>query len=251
MPLWGDHAGPPGEREVVPLMRLVEGLPPALLAQALTHSSWVERIDSYERLEFLGDSVLGLAVASHVYRIFPDEQEGRLAKIKAYAVSRGSCALVARTVGLVDLVSECAPAHPQQRSEVAASRTALGNMLAAVIGACYLTHGFDATRKAVIQAFADQIAYGASFYVDYKSTLQEHLAVTSRRVVYRLLAESGPPHERLFVSEAVLDDEAIGRGEGRSIKASEQQAARAGLSRLGVLGVDGDPTDARSSADAE
>jgi ribonuclease-3 len=237
-----------------PLMQLVYGLPPALLAQALTHSSWVERrTHSYERLEFLGDSVLGLAVAAHVYRSFPDEQEGRLAKIKAYAVSRGSCSVVAGALGLGDLVAECAPATLAQRSEVAASATALGNMVEALIGACFLSHGFDATREAVIQAFADRIAYGASFYVDYKSTLQEHLAATNRRVSYRLVGESGPAHERLFASEAVLDEETIGRGEGRSIKTSEQRAAREGLRRLGVLHPEGtaDPVAPRPSPQAE
>ena len=115
-----------------------------------------------------------------------------MAKIKAYAVSRGSCAVVADALGLGDLVAECAPASEPQRSEVAASATALGNMVEALIGACFLIHGFDATREAVIQAFEDQIAYGASFYVDYKSTLQEHLAATNRRVSYRLVGESGP-----------------------------------------------------------
>ena len=240
MPSRTDEPGPPGERPAPPLMKLVYGLPPALLSQALTHPSWVERrTDSYERLEFLGDSVLGLAVADHVYRSLPDEQVGRLAKIKAYAVSRGSCAVVAGTLGLGELVAESAPGSVLQRSEVASSATALGNMVEALIGACLLAHGFDVTREAVIQAFADQIAYGASSYVDYKTTLQEHLAATNRRVSYRLAGESGPAHERLFVSEAVLDEEAIGRGEGRSIKNSEQHAAREGLSRLGVLAPEG------------
>jgi ribonuclease-3 len=239
---------------VSPLLRLVSELSPALLAQALTHSSWVERrIDSYERLEFLGDSVLGLAVASDVYRRFPDEQEGRLAKIKAYAVSRGSCAVVAEATGLAGLVREIAPAPAQQLDEVAASTTALGNMLEALIGACYLTHGFYATRQAVVEAFADRVAYGASVYVDFKSTLQEHLAAANRRVSYRLVVESGPDHERLFASEAVLDEEIIGRGEGRSIKTSEQHAAREALKSLGVLALDGSSTLAPSppSAPAE
>ena len=223
-------------------MQLVHRLPPALLSQALTHSSWVEqRTDSYERLEFLGDSVLGLAVAAHVYRSFPDEQEGRLAKIKAYAVSRGSCSVVADALGLPGLVEACAPASDALRGELAASASALGNMLEAVIGACFLVYGFDTTREAVIQAFEDQIAYGARVYVDYKSTLQEYLAATNRRVSYRLVDGSGPPHERLFTSEALLDDEVIGRGEGRSIKISEQQAAREGLRRFGVLTSDGGP----------
>jgi ribonuclease III len=243
MGLPADETNPPQERPTCPLMQLVEGLPPALLAQALTHSSWVERrTDSYERLEFLGDSVLGLAVAAHLYRSFPDEQEGRLAKIKAYAVSRGSCSVVADILGLATLVFDHAPASEVQRAELAGSPAALGNMVEALIGACFLSYGFDATREAVVDAFTEQIAFGASVHVDYKSTLQEHLAATNRRVSYRLVGESGPAHDRLFASEAVLDDAVIGRGEGRSIKISEQQAAREALTGLGVLASAGDST---------
>ena len=220
-----------------PLPRLIRELPPRLLRLSLTHSSWVsDRTSSYERLEFLGDSVLGLSVAAHLYERFPHEKEGDLARWKAFIVSRGSCQVVACRVGIDELVEVHAPGNPDQRVELAESPTALGNMLEALIGACYLAHGFERTKEAVVDAFYDQVSYAVTGYVDYKSTLQEHLAAEGGRIAaYALVAEEGPPHARVFTSQVIVDEEALGEGRGRSIKKSEQKAAREALVRLGVL----------------
>jgi ribonuclease III len=210
-------------------------LPPTLLERALTHSSWVEdRTHSYERLEFLGDSVLGLAVASHVFERFPSEDEGRLAKLKAFVVSRKTCTAVARDLGIDAVVATHAPATDEERRQLAASDTALGNILEALIGACFLVYGFAEVRSAVVEAFASQVAYGRSHDVDHKSALQEHLATEEKTARYRLVATEGPPHERIFTSEVLVGRTVRGRGWGRSIKASEQAAAREALVRLGV-----------------
>lgn len=219
-----------------PLMELVRGLPPHLLDQALTHSSWVEdRVESYERLEFLGDSVLGASIAAHVYDRFPAAHEGDLARWRAFVVSRGSCHVVACRVGLDDLVRTRAPGDQAQREELAGSPTSLGNILEALIGACYLVDGFASVREAVVDAFQDQITFAIREYVDFKSTLQETLAVEGRTVEYELTGEEGPAHERIFRSQVSRDGEVLGRGIGRSIKKSEQRAAREALGRLGVL----------------
>ena len=220
-----------------PLPRLIAELPNDLLELALTHSSWVgDRNASYERLEFLGDSVLGLSVAAHLYQRFPREKEGDLARWKAFVVSRGSCQVVACRVGVDGLVLSRAPGDAAQRTELAAAPTALGNLLEALIGACYLAHGFERTKDAVIDAFYDQVSYAVNGYIDYKSTLQEHLAAEGGRVAsYALVGEDGPPHERVFTSEVVVDERVLGRGSGRSIKKSEQKAAREALVTLGVL----------------
>lgn len=224
------------EREIPLLIRLVTELPAPLLEQGLTHSSWVgERSSSYERLEFLGDSVLGLAIASYLYHRLPEDPEGRLAKLKAYVVSRKSCAVVAERLGLAELVIERAPGDETQRQELAGNPVALGNLLEALIGAVYLENGFEPTSEAVIEAFAEQIYYGETSHVDYKSTLQEHLAAAELSAHYRLIDEQGPPHHRTFTSEVSLDGAVHGRGSGRSIKASEQEAAREALLSLGVL----------------
>jgi ribonuclease III len=236
------ESGIPNAGEGLPLLiRLATGLPPPLLEQALTHSSWVEeRLSSYERLEFLGDSVLGLTVASYLYHHFPEEPEGRLAKLKAYVVSRKSCAVVARRLSLADLVREYAPGDEAQREDLAANEVALGNLLEALIGAVYLENSFEAVYPAVIEAFAEQISYGRTYHVDYKSTLQEHLAVDELLACYSLVDEEGPPHAKTFTSEVTVEGRVRGRGCGRSIKASEQEAAREALLSLGVLNGEDD-----------
>lgn len=217
------------------LHALFEGLPEEMLRQALTHSSWTDdHACSYERLEFLGDSVLGLAVAWALHERFPDADEGRLAKLKAFVVSRRSCGVVARRLELDDLVLARASGTEDQRRELAGSATSLGNVLEALIGATYLSRGFDTVRDAVVEAFADRIAYGVSSYVDYKSTLQEHLAMSGLVAEYRLIQTDGPPHARAFTSEVVVAGSAAGRGVGRSIKKSEQRAAHAALLGSGV-----------------
>ena len=179
------------------LSGLVLLLPPALLERALTHSSWVSRRTvSYERLEFLGDSVLGLAVASSLYERFPEKEEGELARIKAFAVSRASCVQVAERLDLRTLILEKSPASPKKRKEAAASSSVVGNVLEALIGACFLAHGFDRTAAAVSAAFDGQIKYALSNRVDHKTTLQELLALRGVHPAYRLVAEEGPPHAR-------------------------------------------------------
>jgi ribonuclease III len=217
------------------LAELVPALPPSLLERVLTHSSWVgDRTHSYERLEFLGDSVLGLAVASHLYERFPAEDEGRLAKLKAFVVSRKSCAVVACRLGVGGLILDLAPASEEERRQLAASTTALGNVLEALIGAAYLSFGFEVVRAAVLEAFADQVAFALTHDVDFKSHLQEYLAQSERTARYRLVAAEGPPHDRVFTSEVLVGRNVKGRGWGRSIKGSEQAAAKEALVRLGV-----------------
>jgi ribonuclease III len=215
------------------LMQMVDLLPTELLEQALTHSSWVtRRTGSYERLEFLGDSVLGLAIAGALYQRYPDKEEGELARIKAFVVSRASCVQVAGRLGLSDLIMERSPASPQRRKEAAGSSNVLGNILEALIGACFLGHGYDRTAAAVVGAFDGQISYAFTGHVDHKTTLQELLALRGVHPIYRLVAEEGPPHARQFTSEVWIVGEFRGRGTGTTIKMSEQHAAREALASL-------------------
>lgn len=137
-----------------------------------------------------------------------------------------------------------------KRAELAAAPTSLGNLLEALIGACYLAHGFLATQAAVVDAFRDQVAYAVTDHMDYKSTLQEHLAGTGGRTVsYEVVGEEGPPHERVFRARVLVDGRSLGEGRGRSIKKSEQRAAKEALARLGVISLaasepnDNDPDD--------
>lgn len=218
------------------LRALLDALPLTLRRQALTHSSWVEhRADSYGRLAFLGDSVLGLALAEHLFRRYPRADIGRLTKMHGQAVSGRACAEVAMALGLPEMLTEMAPDRVDGGISVdalLASERALASVCEAVIGACYLHHGFEVTARATVDAFADQIEIASERLLDFKSALQERLARDGARVRYDVTGESGPPHDRVFEVTAQVDGEAIGRGSGRSKKAAEQAAAEEALESL-------------------
>jgi ribonuclease-3 len=201
-----------------------------------THASWVEsRVASYERLEFLGDSVLSLAIAAHLYERFPDRAEGDLAKVRAHVVSRPSCASVARRMHLErDLAQEARRAGSDDAA-VLASDSVMAAVIEAAIGAVFLEFGHERTAAAVVDAFAGRIVYALERHVDYKTVLQEELARQGASVTYRLVEASGPPHQRIFTSTAVVGDRELGRGSGASKKSSEQAAARLALERIDEL----------------
>ena len=221
---------------VAALAQLVDELPDDLRHRALTHSSWTAAgADSYERLAYLGDSVLALAVASDLHERFADDDAGALTKIHNHAVSGVSCAEVGSELGVPEMLTEAQPtaedAIPAE-TLLAGSRP-LPEATEALIGACFLAFGFERTAAAVAEAFADRIEHATQERIDAKSTLQELLARRKTRVSYEVVAESGPAHERTFEVEAIVDAEPVGRGEGRSKKAAEQMAAERALERLG------------------
>jgi len=218
------------------LARLIAELPEELRLQAVTHSSWTgHRADSYGRLAFLGDGVLGLAVAEHLFRQFPRADIGRLTKIHGQAVSGRACAEVARELGLPEMLTEAAPESTDggiDAESLLESERAMASVCEAVIGACYLHYGFQPTSEATVAAFADQIDLAQETMLDFKSALQEQLAREGARVTYEVTREAGPPHARRFEVAARIEAEVIGRGEGRSKKAAEQAAAAEALERL-------------------
>ena len=213
-------------------------MPPERAATAFTHASWAaDRTESYERLEFLGDSVLELAIAHELYDRYPEFSEGRLAKIRSHVVSRASCAVVARELDLGRRLGKFGIADDLQADEIerlATNRNVLAALLEAVLGALFLEHGFAAIEQAVVNAFAARIDYALTTYVDHKTELQEALARTGKQVSYVVLSAEGPPHERHFTCAAVVDGEQLGVGEGGSKKAAEQEAAREALARIGA-----------------
>ncbi|MGH2981548.1 MAG: ribonuclease III family protein [Solirubrobacterales bacterium] len=225
------------EAAVEPLAKLIETLPDGLERQALTHPSWVvDRTTSYERLAFLGDSVLGLAVASEVFARFFDHDSGRLTKILNQSVSGISCAEVGRALGVPERLREAAPADTGAGIPVEVligAERPLPEITEALIGACFLAHGFESTASAVAAAFEPQIEFAARTRVDFKSALQELLARRGARITYEVISEAGPPHDRTFEVGAMLEGEQVGRGEGRSKKIAEQVAAEQALRRLG------------------
>ena len=187
---------------------------------------------SYERLEFLGDSVLELAVAHELYRRYPEFSEGRLAKIRSHVVSRASCAVVARELDLGAKLHDANGTQPDEIERLAKNRNVLAALLEAALGALFLEHGFAAIEDAVIDAFAPRIDYATTTHVDHKTELQEALARSGRQVSYVVLGAEGPAHERHFTCAALVDGAQLGVGEGNSKKAAEQEAARQALERI-------------------
>jgi ribonuclease-3 len=218
------------------LEALLQELPPDLATQVFTHASWSERRGaSYDRLAFLGDSVLALAVTSHLYpRLEADRfGAGRLTKIRAQAVSGPSCRAVAERLGVTERLQAAAPAElAHGAAGMLNTERVLASVIEAVIGACFLNCGYERTAEAVVEAFAPEIEQALEHPVDFKSALQELLAQRGAVVSYAVVEESGPPHDRIFEVAASVAGEVIGKGKGRSKKLAEQHAARRAVERL-------------------
>lgn len=229
----GRERQPPGPAA---LRALIAELPAEVREPALRHSSWVEhRADSYGRLAFLGDSVLGLAIAEHLFVRHPRSDIGHLTKVHGQAVSGRACATVAIELGLPELMAEVQPRVLDGGIDIpslVASERAMASVCESVIGACYLHHGFAETGPAVVAAFSEQVDLASETVLDFKSALQERLARDGGRVRYEVTEEEGPPHERSFEVAASVEGEIIGTGNGRSKKAAEQAAAAEALERL-------------------
>src|SRR5918998_3812877 len=201
------------------LADLLEQLPEDLARQAFTHASWVDhRAESYERLAFLGDVVLSLAVSTHLSPRFERYGAGRLTKVRAQAVSGAACAQVAAELGVPERLRARAPGGsgaPGGRAfeMLADSERVLASVCEAVIGAAYLAFGFDRVQPAVVGAFAEEIDEALEHPVDYKSLLQERLARRAEVVLYTIESEDGPAHDRSFVAVASVAGRELGRGE--------------------------------------
>ncbi len=218
------------------LAELLDALPEDLARQVFTHASWSERrSDSYTRLAFLGDSVLALAVTSHLYPRLEAERfgEGRLTKIRAQAVSGVSCRAVAERLDLPERLRAAAPAGVRESTAaLVETERVLASVIEAVIGACYLQSGYERTAEAVVEAFGPEIEGALEHPVDFKSALQELLARRGAEVSYEITGEQGPPHQRVYTVLARVDGKQLGSGSGRSKKHAEQEAARVAVEAL-------------------
>jgi ribonuclease III len=215
---------------------LLDELPEELVRQVFTHASWSERrSDSYARLAFLGDSVLALAVTTHLYPRLEAERfgAGRLTKIRAQAVSGPSCRAVAERLALPERLRAAAPAGVRENAAaLLETERVLASVIEAVIGACYLHAGYERTAEAVVEAFRPEIEQALEHPVDFKSALQELLAQRGASVTYEVSGEDGPPHERTYMVVARVDGRDLGSGSGRSKKHAEQEAAREAVEAL-------------------
>lgn len=218
------------------LLTLAQQLDQATMRQVFTHTSWApDRASSYERLEFLGDSVLELAIARALYDRYPEASEGRLAKIRAHVVSRHSCAGVAKELDLGRYLLALAQDVPDAELErISRSRNVLAALLEAAIAAVYLEYGFEVVEPAIVDAFDERIEFARTGRVDHKTELQEALARSGNQVQYTVLEIEGPSHDRRFVCAAVIAGAQVGLGKGTTKKAAEQEAALQALEALGI-----------------
>jgi ribonuclease III len=223
---------------VARLRELLDELPPELAQHVFTHASWTsKRSESYERLAFLGDSVLSLAITSYLFPSLEAESfgAGELTKIRAQTVSGRSCRVVAELLDVPERVAAAAPAGAAASvPSLVSTERVLASITEAIIGACYLTFGYERVADAVVEAFDSLLDDALEHPVDFKSALQERLARRGALVSYDVVAEEGPPHDRTFTIAARIGDEVIGRGVGRSKKDAEQAAARLALGHGGT-----------------
>jgi len=216
------------------LADLLDEIPSDLARQAFSHASWTRpRSDSYEGLAFLGDAVLALAVSSHLYPLLAEYGVGRLTKVRAQAVSGAACAQVAHDLDVPERLRAQAPESDERGFDMLiASERVLSSVTEAVIGAVYLGCGYDRVAMPVVAAFAGQIDEALNHSADFKSVLQERVARRGAVVDYAVVEETGPPHDRHFTIAARVKGREVGRGEGRTKKLAEQEAAAQGLAEF-------------------
>ena len=206
----------------------------SLLENALTHSSCANeskgRLQSNERLEFLGDSILGMVVADHLYRNHPDLPEGDLTRTRAALVCEESLVVVAEELGLGKYL------HLGRGEEAGGGRqrpSIRADAVEAVLAAVYLDGGIGSARKIIQKYILSREVAGLTKPRDHKTALQELVQRESGQVLhYRLVREEGPDHDKRFFMEVDLNGAPVGAGSGRSKKEAEQMAAKAAIEKL-------------------
>ena len=206
----------------------------ALLENALTHSSCANesrgKLQSNERLEFLGDSILGMVVADHLYRNHPDLPEGVLTRTRAALVCEDSLVVVAEELGLGQYL------RLGKGEEAGGGRnrpSIRADAVEAVLAAVYLDGGIGSARKIIQKYILSREVAGLTKPRDYKTALQELVQRESGQVLaYRLTGEEGPDHNKRFFVEVTLNGKSVGQGSGRSKKEAEQMAAKAAIEVL-------------------
>ncbi|TVQ98419.1 MAG: ribonuclease III [Deltaproteobacteria bacterium] len=204
-----------------------------LLETALTHPSFAAEVSGdvadYQRLEFLGDAIVGTVTSELLFRRFPDEPEGQLSRLRSRIVSRSSLSRVARSLSLGEAIRL---GRGEEQSAGRDKDRILTDVFEAVVGALYLDQGFSATRELlgrVLEPALDRVTASPERR-DHKSALQELCQSRWRKTpAYRIVEEHGPPHETVFTAVAVVDERELGRGSGRSKQLAQQDAARDAL----------------------
>ena len=207
----------------------------SLLQNALTHSSyanerWHNSLLSNERLEFLGDSVLGMLVADFLYSTFPDRPEGELTRMRADMVCEHTLALVANRIHLGQHLQL---GHGEERLGGRSRESILADATESVIAACFLDGGLEAAAQFVKRFILVEVPVSRPHNMDYKTALQELVQQKKNQTLtYTLVGQSGPDHDKVFDVEVCLNGETVGSGSGSSKKRAEQMAARSAMEKL-------------------
>ena len=206
-----------------------------LVQNALTHSSyanehWHNSLMSNERLEFLGDSVLGMVVAEYLYRNFPDRPEGELTRMRADMVCEQALALVAERIGLG---KHLLLGRGEEQSGGRNRASILADAVESVIAAMFLDGGMEAAKSFIDRFVLCDVPVTKLHNADYKTALQEKVQEKKNQVLaYALVGESGPDHDKRFEVQVSLNGEVVGTGTGSSKKRAEQDAARDAMAKL-------------------
>ncbi len=206
-----------------------------LLQNALTHSSyanerWHNSLMSNERLEFLGDSILGMVVATYLYQSFPDRPEGELTRMRADMVCEQALCIIANRLGLGE---HLLLGHGEEQTGGRARPSILADAVESVIAACFLDGGMEAAKDFIQKFVLCDVPVTRLHNIDYKTVLQELVQQKKDQVLsYALVAESGPDHNKRFTVEVSLNGESVGQGTGSSKKRAEQEAARVAIEKL-------------------
>lgn len=207
----------------------------SLLQNALTHSSyanerWHNSLLSNERLEFLGDSILGMLVAEYLYRNFPDRPEGELTRMRADMVCEKTLAVVANIIHLGD---HLLLGHGEEQGGGRTRDSILADAVESVIAASFLDGGMDAALGFIRRFILVQVPVTKLHNADYKTQLQELVQQKRNQVLsYILTGQSGPDHDKQFDVEVTLNGAVVGRGRGSSKKRAEQDAAKNAIASL-------------------
>lgn len=207
----------------------------SLLNNALTHSSyanerWHNSLLSNERLEFLGDSILGMLVAEYLYRNFPNRPEGELTRMRADMVCEKTLAAVANKIGVGE---HLLLGHGEEQGGGRMRNSILADAMESIIAACFLDGGMNAALKIIQQFILVEVPVTHLHNADYKTTLQELVQQKKNQVLtYTLIGESGPDHDKHFTVEVQLNGKVAGTGSGSSKKRAEQDAARCAIENL-------------------
>lgn len=207
----------------------------SLLETALSHSSYAnetlhDSLKSYERLEFLGDSILGFVVAEHLFRNYPDKPEGQLTRTRAELVCETNLARIARRIGVGEYLRL---GHGGEQDGGRERASIIADVMESIIAAAFLDGGEDAARGIINRLVLSEVSFETIRDDDYKTKLQELVQrKKNQSISYRLIGEHGPDHQKSFCVEVFLNGASVGQGSGTSKKRAEQAAAKSALKNL-------------------